>query len=180
MKKVTRNDLWMMIIAWCLLLNGYSILGIIVCFVSSIYLIANIKIINKLRVFTSFLAFTLLNGFLSYLTTAYLFNFFPFFCVLVSINLALLNERLKKERLLTLEIIFAFMIISLIVFMFTTYLLPNSVIFEAARQNMYSLIVLIFIPYTSEILVSLIIKIRNKYKFVNKQKSVVHNKIYYN
>lgn len=180
MKKVIRNDLWLMIIAWCLLLNGYSILGILISVVASIYLVNNTKYIKRIRLLSMSFAFILINSILFYLTAAYAFEYFPFFCLSVSLNVALLNERLYKERLSSIEPIAIIMVLSLIIFMSITAILPNSIIFYTAKNNMYSLIVLIFIPYTSEIIISMLIKLRNRRKWLDKLKKVETSKVYYN
>ena len=39
--KTVRNNLWMMIIAWTLLIEGKEILGIVVALLASIYLFLN-------------------------------------------------------------------------------------------------------------------------------------------
>lgn len=171
MKKVIRNDLWMVIIAWCLLLNNYSILSLVVGTLASLYVYSNIMYKNYWRITAVFLVVFSLSELLANLIIIHLFDYFTFFCVITSLNVALLNERLFKERLATLYPIFLVMFISLIIFMLVASLLPANKVLANAKADLYGLIVLIFIPYTSEILVSLLIKEFRIKKLIDKHKS---------
>ena len=178
MKKVVRNDLWMVIIAWCLLLNNYSVLGMITGILASLYLSLNIRNKNYWRILSiTILCFTT-SYFLASQIIIHLFRYFPFFCGIISFNVALLNERLYKERLAGLYPIFIVMFISLIIFMFVAFIVPASQLLPNAKTDILGLIILIFIPYTSEILISLLNKEFNRRKFLAKHKAVNNPKMY--
>lgn len=168
MKNITRNDLWMMIVAWCLILNGYSILSIIVGIFASIYLIKNIKNKNILRILSLATTTFLVNTLLAFICNAHSFIYFPLFNIFVSINVALLNERLYKERLKALYPILLVMIISLTVFVCLTILLPSKYYLISVKANILSLTILIFIPYTSIMMISVIKKEFNLKRFIDK------------
>lgn len=178
MKKVVRNDLWMVIVAWCFLLNNYSVCGMLTGVLASIYLSLNIRHKNYWRV----LAITLICFSCSYLLASniiiHLFYYFPFFCGIISINVALLYERLYKERLATLYPIFIVMFISLIIFMLSAFIIPANQVLANAKANLLGIIILIFIPYTSELLVTLLRKEMNVKKFLSKHKTINNTKMY--
>lgn len=170
MKKIVRNDLWMVIVAWCLVLDGYTILGLITSALASVYLFFSTRYKNYWRILAISLICFSLSFLFAKLTIIHLFSYFTFFCILISINVALLNERLYKERLKPLYKIFTVMFISLIAFMLVAAIMPNRYMFASYKANLYGLIILIFIPYTSEILISLIVKEFNMKRFLDEHK----------
>lgn len=178
MKNVVRNDLWMVIIAWCLLLNNYSLLGMVTGILASLYLSINTRYKNYWRILAVTLVSFSLSFLLARLTVIHLFSYFTFFCGIISFNVAMLNERLHKERLATLYPIFVVMFICLIIFMLVAFIIPTNLVLANAKANLFGLIILVFIPYTSEILISLIVKEYNIKKFLDKQKSLHNPKMY--
>lgn len=175
MKNIVRNNLWMIIVSWCLLLNGYPVWGLIVGVLASIYLIVNIKYPKTLRILSVSLLCFSFSYLLGNVSDVGNLNYFNYFAMVISVNVGLLNERIYKERLATLYPIFIVIFTTLIIFLVTALLLPYNSILVNAKTNMYSLIILIFIPYASEILVSLLVKEYNKKRLLDKLK--VHKSI---
>lgn len=172
MKNITRNDLWMMIVAWCLLLDGYSILGMVVGILATIYVIISTKRKNYLRIIgVSVVCFSLC-FILARLTVFHSFNNFAFFSAIISLNVAFLNERLYRERLRNLYLIFVIMFACLIIFMLVALIIPANLVLANAKANMFGLIILVFIPYTSIVLISLIIKEYNMKCFLEQQRAI--------
>lgn len=178
MKKVVRNNLWMMIIAWCFFLNNNSALGMLSGGLASVYLFVNIRYKKYWRIIAVFLVCFSLSTLFGSLLYVSFFNYFTFFCGITSLNVALLNERLHKERLATLYPVFFVMFVCLIIFLLTALILPANNLLANAKANLYGLIVLIFIPYTSELLVSLIEKEYAMRRLLNKQKNRNTSKMY--
>ena len=179
MKKVLRNNLWLMMIAWSMFLNGYSLLGGLISITASLILFMNIKSLKIGRILLIAGGYLLLGVVFTIFSSVNSFNNFPFFCSVVSINAALFNEKLYKERINTLMHLAIVMLLCFIIFIFVAMLLPSCIIFETARINMFYLITLIFIPYTSEVLLAFIIKNsrRNKKVIKIKESSIYNNKI---
>lgn len=148
-------------------LNGYSLIGGIISITASIILYISCKSIRIGRILLIASGYLLFNLVFTLFSTVDSFNNFPFFCSVISINIALFNERLYKERTTKLGKLSIIMLLCFIIFMFITLILPNNIVFEVARINMFYLIMLIFIPYTSEVLIAYINKEnKSKYKVV--------------
>lgn len=178
MKNILRNNLWMMIVAWCLMLNNYSLLSIVVGALASLYLSINVRFKNYWRVLAIYLICFSFSLILANLTVFHLFKLSTLFLGIVSLNVALLNERLKKERMANLFPSFIAMFVSLIICLFIAILLPANMTLANAKANLYALIILIFIPYTSEVLISLLVKEYNMKRFLDKVKTSNSSKMY--
>lgn len=171
MQNILRNNLWMIMVAWCLLLNGYSILSIITVILASVYLMAfnsNMKL--KRMVLVGIINFILFYA-LGSITVSYKFNYFNLFAMVISINVSLLNERLNREKLHRVYKAFIASFTSLIIFLIASLIITNNFLITSVKTSIYALIVLIFIPYTSEMLISLIKKEYNKKRFLDKLKT---------
>lgn len=170
MKKVLRNDLGLMMIAWCLFLNGYSLLGVSAALIASIYCIVYISNKNGWRI----LALSLITFALSYYVLKncylFLFDFSTFFVASVTLNVCLLNERLCKERLSTLYISFIICFVCFFIFSLIALIVPVNNFIPFLKSDMYSLIMLVFIPYTSEMMIHLFYKEIRRQRFLNKLK----------
>ena len=168
----------MMIVAWCLVLNGYSPLGIITCLLASIYLLFTIEYRNYFRLFVTYVLTFLSCYFIAKLTIIQMYDYFPFFLVVMSFNAALLNERLKKERLSALCPLFMIVFVSFIFFAGFAYILPSSYVYTFPKENIYGLLLLIFIPYAFEILITIVIKEYRMKKFIASHKTTNSSKLY--
>lgn len=157
MKYVLRNNLWMMIVAWCLQVKGYSFYAILVSLLASVYLIGNLKKINLLRCGLISMIFMIYCYLIGSITVSSYYKYFTLFIILVTINVGITNERLQKERLSNLYNVFVFTLSSFIVFFVFTLFLPKGLITEVSRINTLSFIMIIFMPY-SFILLSNVIK----------------------
>ena len=146
MKKELIYDLWMMMLGWSLFLIGYGMLGIIVVMSTNIYLFIRSRINNVWR----FLSIFLLSFSLVYFTNS-ISNYYPLialFLMAVCINVALTLELLIK---IDNQYIFPIYIVSWFVFFtffLTSILIPDYLYSFFGKQNLYIMIMLIFIPYT--------------------------------
>lgn len=170
MKNVLRNDLWMMIVAWCFILNNYSILAIIVCVLASCYLFLIIVNKNYWRIFSVFIICFALCYFLSIATIIHNIKLFSLFIIALCINVALLNERLYKERLYNIYQTFVIMIILFLFFGLVALVLPYNYVLAKSKESLYAIVIMIFIPYTSEVLIAFIRKEYDKKRLLDKIK----------
>lgn len=168
MKNILRNDLWMMIVAWCFLLNNYSILAIIVSVLASFYLSLIIANKNYWRILSICLICFASMYLLSLVTVIHTFKLFSLFAITLSINVALLNERLYKERLYNIYHTFVIMMILFVFFGFVALLLPYNYVLAKSKESLYALVIMIFIPYTSEVLIAFIRKEYDKKRLLDK------------
>lgn len=177
MKNIIRNDLWMVIVAWCLLLNNYSILGMGVGVLATIYTAYCTKHKNYWRVLAISLVFFSLNVIFARLTVIYNFNYFTFFSGIISLNVAFLNERLYRERLRALYPIFLIMFVCLIINMLIAIIIPANLVLAKAKADLFGLIIIVFIPYTSIMLISLIVKEYRMKEFLEQQRAIRKTKM---
>lgn len=178
MKYVLRNNLWMMIVAWCLMIKGYSFWGIVVALLSSIYLLPSIKRFNVLRCLIVFLGFMIYCYLLASVTVSSYYHNFTLFLLFNCLNVAITSEELQKERLSNLYNIFVFGLCSFVVFFLVTLFLPKYLITEIARINTLSLIMIIFMPYTSSMLINVIKKEYDKKRLLEKLERKTKDKMF--
>lgn len=158
MKNVMRNNLWMMIIAWCLELNGHSIIGIVVAISVSVYLFLKMNNCNFIKTFSVCLIIYSFTYLISLVTVMDMYKNFSLFLLMNSINVAVSNEFLQKVRLRSLYNIFVISLASYICFMLVSFLIPGTLILEYSRINIMSLNTVIFVPYVTSQLIKLIEK----------------------
>ena len=158
MKNLLRNDLWMMIVAWCLEIEGYSDIAIGIVTFSSVYLLINRKDLKLLKALIIALLFSVYCYMVASVTVINLYDNFEIFIILASINAGITNEILQKERLNYLYRVFIFTLVSFVVFFLVTLFMPKALIYEITRLNTLSLIMIIFMPYTSLMLIQVIRK----------------------
>lgn len=171
MKNVLRNDLWMMIVSWCLILNNYSILAIVVAILASCYLSMIITNKNYWRILSIVLICFASCYLLSLATIIHTFKYFSLFAIALSVNVALLNERLYKERLYNVHHTFIIMMILFLFFGVVALVLPYQYVLANSKESLYALLIMIFIPYTSEILAAFIRKEYDKKRLLDKIKA---------
>lgn len=168
MKYILRNNLWMMIVAWCLILRGYSLFALIVNVLASVYLLSNLTHINLLRTGIISLLFMIYCYLIGSVTVNGYYDHFVLFLSLTMLNVGITNERLQKERLNNIVNVFAFSLSAFVVFFILTLFLPKYLITEIGRLNMLCLIMIIFMPYSSIMLVSIIKKEYRKKQLLDK------------
>lgn len=178
MKNILRNNLWMVIVAWCLELQGHYVYGIIVSLLASVYLLINIKNINVLKVGIIFLGFSIYCYLIGSVTVNELYKMFVPFMLTLMMNVSLTNERLKKERLINLYNIFVFCLTCFILFFLAILFIPSFLVNEIGRVNMLSLVMIIFMPYSSIMLVSVIRKEYNKKLLLDKLERQTRDKMF--
>ena len=168
MKNILRNNLWMIAVGWCLVLNNYSILAIVVTVLASFYLSFTIANKNYWRMLSVFLIFFVTCLFFSYATSLHHFKYFWLFTLTLSINIALFNERLISERLRIVYRVFICIFISFAFFLLIALLLPYKYVLLNSKESLFALISLIFIPFTSTMLIALISKEYSKKRLLDK------------
>lgn len=171
MNNVLRNDLWMMIVSWCLLLNNYSILAVVVSVLASLYLCLIVNNKNYWRILSISLICFATMYLLAMVTIIHTFKLFSLFAVTLSINVGLLNERLYKERLINVYHVFVIMMILFLFFGLVALLLPYNYVLAKSKESLYALVIMIFIPYTFEVLVAFIRKEYDKKRLLDKIKA---------
>ena len=162
---------WLIVISWCLLLNGSALLACLLALVSSIDLLMYKSEVDIWRVSAVTLGFYI--GSLSILLYGNISYFFPkltYFVPIVCLHAAITNEylyMLKKRFVLPLTI---FISLSIAVLSIIIVVVPDELYSLFSKTSLFMMEFLIFLPYLIPCVVCLIYKARyNKHKISTKQ-----------
>lgn len=156
--KTVRNNLWMMIIAWTLIIEGKEILGVVVALLASIYLFFNKKSINIRNM--SLLVLLLFPITVLFLKMTYLkISFLSIIFILIqSIDVSLIYQYELKIKLKSLSLIFSFLLVSYVLMFIVICILPGTIMNINSKVMAISLISTVFMPYSLIILTMLVKK----------------------
>ena len=147
MKRVFYINYWLMLLGWCLFLNGYSFLAVLSTILATTILYTANRDINHWRFFAVFL--------LGYMLTLIIYfvssipNFFPNLYLIIgtnSLNMALMMEnvtRLKAKSIIPVYIVIILIMISAVSI---TFFLPDTLYSVFSKANLYRMIGIIFMP----------------------------------
>lgn len=147
MKTLIKNY-WMMILAWCLLLNGYDSLGIILAMFTCLYALIVLREVNYWRVIAvCMIEFSVSLMFLMSSSIPYYFPKLLTFLTVISLNAAISNEyltALKRKHLMwfILAIISCMFVLSLLII-----ILPDELYTMFTKTNLFLMEAYIFLPY---------------------------------
>ena len=182
MRSIIRNNIYMIITAWCLVLNGHSILCLFALVLGIAYLLYELENKNFWRV-TSISIITFLLSFVVAKATImpYAENCL-YFLIGNSINVGLLFEAINKASKKTLLIDSLIAVCVFTFFISYATLLPSKYAMGGSKANTFGLILLIFVPYSSMLLVKALEKITKEVPSLNIRKvhSIIMLKRYQN
>lgn len=171
-RKLTYNY-WLMIVAWCMFLNGYNLLanmfGIAACAVLS----TMSKRINHWRMcFVGLIIFVIISFLLINSNISYFFPKLSGFLVTICINCSLTFEYMYLLKSKFIVPYLLVMVVSMSVLSIITMVLPNSSYSLFTKRSLYIMELVIFLPYLIPCAyVYSYKKIWNKYR-----RSYLHNK----
>lgn len=154
--KTIRNNLWMVMIAWCLLIEGKDIFAHVVIVSALVYLYFSSKTVKLLETAVLSCLFISVGLPLISLTALGISFSSVLFLIFASINVSLCYEYLSKVRLKSMYslfiIVFALELIMAVLFI----IMPITLMNNAARFKALMLVNVIFMPYTLILLIRLI------------------------
>lgn len=163
MKKIVRNNLYMIASAWCLMLNGYSTISLLVLAFLVTYMIFEVEKKNIWRV----ISITIISFILSYLlANVTIMNYLDnivLFILFNSLNIGLLFEAVNHCERKALYVDLGITTLVFILFITIATIMPSEYAMGGARANLYGLILLIFIPYSSILSIVVIKDLSKKY-----------------
>ena len=157
-RKLTYNY-WLMIVAWCMFLNGYNLLanmfGIAACAVLS----TMSKRINYWRMcFVTLIIFVTISLLLINSNISYFFPKLYYFLAFICLDMALTNEHLYLFKSKYLKPFLIVIAIDLVVLSLIVLVLPADLYSLFTKKSLFLMICLIFLPY----LISIAICIASK------------------
>ena len=161
MKMTLLRNYWLMIIAWCLYLNGYEVLSGVLVFGASGYLLVMKSEVNYWRIAAVALTICVLSEMV--LLDSNIPYFFPglkYYLILTSINCALANEYLyaiKNRFILPVLISVSLYVCAMSV---VVYMLPEQSYTILGKNSLYLMIMFIFLPYLSVMTIACLCKAR--------------------
>lgn len=167
MKMLVIRNYWLMIISWCLFLNGKEILGILIGAIGCIYLLLFKDSINCYRILLiGFLMFVISCLILIPSNIPYFFSKLHILLMVISIDTAITNEYLylfKNKFILPILLI---CLSTIIISSLLIIVLPDSLYSLFTKASLFKMLAFIFLPYLLPLAYA---AIRNafKYKEVN-------------
>jgi len=148
MNRVLCINSYLMMIAWCLLLNGHYYGGILFSVMATVLLWKGRKKINNWRIlFTGLLSYCVVRSCLFASDIPYFFPELHGFMILICMNVALLNEYLL---LLKVRFIVPFASVTLVLGALLSaiiFILPEDLYSLFGKNNLYLMCSFIFLPY---------------------------------
>lgn len=148
MRRILTYNYWLIIIAWCMFLNGYNLLantfGIVAC---AVLPIIN-KRINHWRMYcVGLIIYVTILIFLKNSNVLFFFPKLSVFLAIVSLNASLTSEYqyLLRSRFIIPYLLV--MVVSMSVLSIITMVLPNSSYSLFSKRSLYLMECIIFLPY---------------------------------
>ena len=145
------------LLAWCLFLNDFSYLGIIILASYSLYLFKSFKSINYWRIISITLILSIVFKFI--LSLSNIPFFFPkmyLFLIVISFNNALNNEMLNNLRRKDIYPTYISTCLLMFLFLLIGIILPDSLYTIFTKTSLYTMICFIFLPYALTMTIQLI------------------------
>lgn len=148
MKKILVGNYWLIIVSWCLFLNGMELLAIILSLSTTVYLLLRKSEVDVWRICAISLMMFML-GIMILISTNILY-FFPKLNILFTImclNSATVHEHLYKLRKESIMPMMLLAMISVAVLSFLIVILPEELYTIFGKRSLFLMEVLIFLPY---------------------------------
>ncbi|MDO4940782.1 MAG: hypothetical protein Q4E33_03720 [Erysipelotrichaceae bacterium] len=157
MKKILMVNYYLVIMGWCLLLNGLDFVGVGMVVIGIAILFANRKNINYWRLLaTTMLSYSLVSFFLFRSSIPYYFPKLSYFLFVVCLDNALLNERLINFKNEILCYIAGSILVFFLLSTFLIRLLPGEMYSMFTKDNLLLIIGFIFLPYLFSPLINIV------------------------
>lgn len=153
MKKVIRNDLWLIMLSYALLLNGYGVISAMLIVLADVYLFLNEGEINPLKMLLGLLVSGVLFILVYYTELNLAYPLLPFYVVFMGFNAVLTYELLSKVNYSFTFLIALAIIITFIFMMFLAIIMPEKYYGVSGKINLYLIIVLLYIPFLATYLI---------------------------
>ena len=148
MKKILILNLWLMMISWCLFLNGYVLVSILVSCASTACLLMNLGEVDHKRCAVTCVVFHIIMAGLYYRNNIpYFFPGFNQFMIFMVINAAICGEypyHMKRKAFLP---ILSAAFIAFLSFIFLIIIIPGSDYTIFTKGNLFLMVCFIFLPY---------------------------------
>lgn len=164
MKTRLTYNYWLMIVAWCMFINGYNLLAVLFALCASITLLSLKRRINYWRLISlSIITFNIITFILSKTNILFYFDNLLSLLFMVCINAFITNEYLYLFKVNYLYSYLLFMAVGMIIFIVVVILLPKNLYTLFTKGSLYIMVCLIFMPYLIPMMCCLI----NKKKEIN-------------
>lgn len=166
MKKVLISNYWLMAIAWCMFLNGYSAISMILSLAACVMLLLKKRGLDYWRILAIAL---LLYGFLLVsLVNSNIPYFFPeltLYFLFVSLNVSISNEISLYIRYKALMPILIFVYISMFILSLIILIMPNDLYTIFSKTSLFLMSSFIFLPYGLSLTFNVLYKIVRSIKY---------------
>lgn len=148
MKKTLIANYYLVIIGWCIILNGYDFLALGIIVSACLLLLFKSRKINYWRAFSiAVLSYSLVSFFLFKSGIPYYFPKLNYFLFVICINNAILNEHILRFKDKILYRIILVSLVCVLVSCFLVRILPNDVYTMFTKNNLLTMVSFIFLPY---------------------------------
>ena len=149
MKMIVIRNYWLMIISWCLFLNGKENLALILGGLACIYILINRKDISAYRVVLLGLVMFILSCIT--LLSSNIPYFFPklhILLMIVSINTAIANEYISSYKNSFILPVLFISLVSILISLLLVMILPDILYSLFTKRSLLIMVSFIFLPYT--------------------------------
>lgn len=148
MKKILIYNYWLMIVAWCMFLNDYILLAILLGLIGCVLLlIINRKIDYWRMSFMSVISYVIISFILLNSSVSYFFPKLYMFLAIISLDSAFTFERLYLYKVKYLLPFLMVMVISATVLSIIALILPSSLYTIFTKTNLLLMINFIYSPF---------------------------------
>lgn len=164
MRRILIYNYWLLTIAWCMFLNDYVVLSILLGLLGSAILVFMKRRVNYWRMsFISVISYITIFLILSMSNIPYYFDKIYIFLAIICLNLALTIERLRLFKIKYIQPFLVIMLIGMIVLSIIACILPSSLYTLFTKNSLYIMIGIIFLPHIASISICIAYKQLIKY-----------------
>ena len=150
MKMALFKDSCLMIIAWCVYLNGYSFMAMVLALLSSIYLLVIKSEVNYWRIAAIALGiYVVSESILRFSNIPYFFPDLKYFMIFTSLNCSLANEYLYMIKYKFIFPVLIIIILYVVLLSLVICMLEEASYTMFGKKNLYLMVMFIFFPYLS-------------------------------
>lgn len=169
MKKILLRNYILTIIAWCLIISDYLVLGLLLSVLGSYIMIRSRKL-NYWRLLAfGLLMFNVMEAILQLSNIPYFFPNITCFILLMSLNAAITNEYIYIFKAKVLYPIALMSSLAFIAFLLILAVLPGELYTLFSKASLFIMICFIFLPYIVPVYVCIFSKSLSKHPEIKKE-----------
>lgn len=156
MRSVIRNDLWLIMLSYALLLNGFGVLSATLIVLADIYLFLKQSVINPNKMLLGLFVSSTLFILVYHTGLNQVYPLLPFYAIFLGFNVTLSYELLSRLNHSFTFLVAIIAVFTFIFMMFLAIIIPDEYYGITGKLYLYLIILLLYIPFLISYLVRIV------------------------